>query len=587
MRLRWVLWSLLFVGLSCSNVVVLTPQQQADVVASAIDIPGGDRIPGPPPPENDDAGHIQIRHLTAPALLRPGQAFVIHVQTDVEDPARVSGAALAVQDAPDHILVSTLPPLRQILKVGGEVWWGLELPARFGETDGELSQESFEFRLALLDENGEAGNYFAWTVWAGDQGPSCPDDAACGSQECGVEPVCGTPCGPETGACGDEGICEFFGTCVDPDSMVPDNECLDACLSDGFECGIHPTIAECVCPSTCDGGAMCQVNDCVEAEPACLGPNDCEANEDCMDGACNRISCGEVLPCPAGTSCVNDFCEFGCSLDDPSSCPVGSQCEVDGCVPLGCDLNEVGSCPQGSFCDGGSSSCIAHECDLANPTLGCPDGLVCRIRANLEDEPIIEPATCQEPGGVPFGGLCASNLSNASHDCSADDVCWNPSATSGAPSTCVERCVGPDMAQCSGQRVCDPVVAGLLHICLDTCDPLALDPCPGPDEVCAPTRHADYSPPLVGFGLDAADFVCKPHSASGPLPLGLGDSCDEPDECAEGLTCVSSVGDDCNAGDRCCVPYCTDTADCGSPTLVCGDPQGYSGNPAAAACGAA
>lgn len=335
MRLSWVSWSLLFVGLSCSTVVVLTPQEQADVVASAIDVPEGDRIPGPPPPENDDAEHIQIRHLTAPALLQPGQAFVIHVQTDVEDPDRVSGAALAVTDAPDHVLVSALPPLRQIFKEGGEVWWGLDIPARFGETESGLTQENFEFRLALLDENGEAGNYFAWTVWAGDQGPTCPDDAACGSQECGVDPVCGTPCGAEEGSCGGAGICEFFGTCVDPDSMVADPECLSACAEDGLACGMHPTIEDCACPPTCEANTECQVNDCVGPATDCTEPEDCEANEDCMLGTCNRITCGDMLPCPTGTSCINNFCEPGCSLGNPESCPAGSQCELNGsCVPV-------------------------------------------------------------------------------------------------------------------------------------------------------------------------------------------------------------------------------------------------------------
>lgn len=585
MRLRLALWSLVFVGLSCSNVVVLTPQEQADVVASAIDVPGGDRVPGPPPPENDDADHIQIRHLTAPALLQPGQAFVIHVQTDVEDPARVSGAALAVKDAPDHILVSELPPLRQIFKEGGEVWWGLDLPARFGETDGELTQENFEFRLALLDENGEAGNYFAWTVWAGDEGPSCPDDAACGSQECGVDPVCGTPCGVNAGGCGDGGICEFYGTCVAPDPMVPVNECLDSCIEEGYACGIHPILADCVCPNSCDEDTQeCQVNDCVGPQTGCMGPQDCAPNEDCMLGSCNRISCGEMMPCPPGTSCVNDFCEVGCSLDDPDSCPPGSQCEISGgCVPLGCAPEEAGSCPQGSFCDGASNSCVAHQCDLANPSLGCKGGEVCRIRGSLEGTPVLEPATCQAPGGVPTDGLCTSDLDDASHDCNAQDVCWNPSPDAGAASRCFERCVGPNMAQCSPGRVCDPVVAGLLHICVPACDPLGVDPCPNADDVCVPSRHRDYDPELEGFSPGEADFVCKPHASSDGMPGDLGAGCDEPNECGEGLTCATS-DIDCGGPNPCCLPFCIEDVDCSSASLVCGEPLDYMGNPVVGEC---
>lgn len=573
----------LFVGLSCSNVVVLSPQEQADVVASAIDVPGGDRIPGPPPPENDDAEHIQIRHLTAPALLQPGQAFVIHVQTDVEDPDRVSGAALAVQDAPDHILVSSLPPLRQIFKGGGEVWWGLDLPARFGETDSGLTQENFEFRLALLDENGEAGNYFAWTVWAGEEGPTCPDDASCGSQECGVDPVCGTPCGLDDGGCGGGGICEFYGTCVAPEPVVPDTECLDSCNEQGFACGINPAVPDCVCPSTCEADTECQVNDCVGPASDCMSPEDCEPNEDCMDGSCNRISCSDRLPCPPGTGCVNDFCEVGCSFDDPDSCPPGSECQVDGsCQPQSCDPETGEFCPLGSFCDE-SQSCQAHNCDLANPQLGCTDGDVCRVQANLDAGGIVAPAICQAPGDVPTDGLCTSNPADASHDCNADDVCWNPSADAGAPPRCIERCLGPNMAQCSGGRVCDPVVPGLLHICLQPCDPLGASPCSNPDDVCVPTRHRDYDPPLDGFDPTMADFVCKPHGAAGGTPHAVGESCDEPNECALGLTCAGSLTD-CGGPGSCCLPFCIEDVDCGSGSLLCSEPLDYPGNTAVGEC---
>lgn len=173
-------------------------------------------------------------------LLQPGQAFVIHMQTDVEDPDRVSGAALAVTDAPDHILVSSR--------------------RRFAR---------------------------------------------------------GMPCGVNAGGCGDAGICEFYGTCVAPDPVPPDNECLDSCAEEGYACGIHPTVADCVCPNTCDENTACQGNDCVGPATDCMGPQDCELNEDCMDGSCNRIACGDMLPCPTGTSCVSDFCELGCSLGDP------------------------------------------------------------------------------------------------------------------------------------------------------------------------------------------------------------------------------------------------------------------------------
>lgn len=53
MRLRWVSWSLLFVGLSCSTVVVLTPQEQADVTL----------VCGEP---LDYDGNIDVGECTAP-----------------------------------------------------------------------------------------------------------------------------------------------------------------------------------------------------------------------------------------------------------------------------------------------------------------------------------------------------------------------------------------------------------------------------------------------------------------------------------------------------------------------------------------
>lgn len=571
------------VTFACSSVVLLSSEEQAEALAAAIDVPNGEHVPGPPPQEHIDEDHPQIRHLVAPAFLQSGQSFVVHIQSDVEDPMTVGGAALVVKGAPGYIKVDELPEARSVRRPGG-LWWAIDLPASMGRDTSKATDDSFELSVALLDVEGEAGNYYGWTVWMGGDGPSCPQDVACGTQECGIDPVCGMPCGEMMGACAAGSVCEFFGSCIDP-SAPQDPACLAACDETMRFCGPHPDLIDCQC-GMCPPGVECTEQGQCDLT-MCTDATDCQAHETCMGELCVPIAC-DPEPCPPMTQCINGACASGCSAENPTSCPPGSNCEPDsgGCTPLACDPEEPFGCPFNSFCEEASLQCVAHECDLLNP-LSCPNEEVCRLVIDFSDgDPVVMPAICQPQGNRIVGDECASNPDDGSHDCAGPSVCWNPEPNGmGGASTCYEGCAGPDYNGCGGAgKICDPVVPGLIHLCADTCDPLAPPMCPHPEQVCVPSQHTlDGVANHPAFPINGSAFVCLPFSGS--VPLGMGAACDESSDCGYGLHCSEDPGvaGYCETG-RCCVPYCETAADCGPDFTDCSAPLGVASQPMIGSC---
>ena len=86
----------------------------------------------------------------------------------------------------------------------------------------------------------------------GDDGGTCTPD--CTGLQCGLDPVCGTECGPCTG----DDVCNGTQQCVAPE------ECTDTCASLGYVCstwticGVEETcLPGCIAPEQCNSTGQC------------------------------------------------------------------------------------------------------------------------------------------------------------------------------------------------------------------------------------------------------------------------------------------------------------------------------------------
>lgn len=327
-------------------------------------------------------------------------------------------------------------------------------------------------------------------------GTVCSSDGDCG----GGTPHC-NPAGDACVACLSDGQCADGerceeGSCVAPPrSCEEDADCVEAdpskphCLSEGE----RSFCVECLSSAGCAEGFDCRGGSCVDT--ACEGPADCLAFPDlphcAEDGGC--VACLENGHCEAGSLCVEGRCEkpFVCHDDgecagrpeggacdrasgscvqcvvdshcaagsvcggnrcaplacgDVSDCPVGTRCDVLGCVPAGaCNGHE--SCafdPRAPFCGddgacvgcladgdcGGDLSCVAGAClmvESCRSDLDCGGGLSCTggvCRSCRTDE--------QCPTGVCLSGRCSDRPV-----CGADGDCAGGRCRGGSCVACV------------------------------------------------------------------------------------------------------------------------------------------------------
>jgi hypothetical protein len=156
-----------------------------------------------------------------------------------------------------------------------------------------------------------------------------------------------------------------------------------------------------------------------------------------------------------------------------------------------------------------------------------------------------------------LGDACVVEGSGVSgvDDCDVGLMCWavDPETNMG---TCIELCgCGPDAPTCSGGgTVCTISNAGVLPICLPTCDPL--DP-----SVCADGQ---------GCYRSGDTFMCAP-DASG-TDGSLGDPCAYINTCDPGLFCASAdFVPGCFSTSGCCTEFCDldEANDCTIPGTEC------------------
>jgi hypothetical protein len=146
------------------------------------------------------------------------------------------------------------------------------------------------------------------------------------------------------------------------------------------------------------------------------------------------------------------------------------------------------------------------------------------------------------PSPAPVGAPCKVEESGTSgvDDCEIGAMCWNvdPLTLEGQ---CVSFCQGTEAnPSCPAGHTCSIHNAGLLILCLPTCDPLVGDCEPG--LACQPSSS---------WGGSSNSFVCRPTQASGQI----NDACYEQGGCPVGTACVTPpLVESCGSG--CCLPFC-------------------------------
>ncbi len=184
---------------------------------------------------------------------------------------------------------------------------------------------------------------------------SCPEGLVCqaGScrEPCTMDEDCGSRfmwrCDTGTGVCqprcaNDRGcpagqICEGF--VCSPAECAADTDC-DTSMSEE-------------CTGLADGHGRCRV------VPRCMDTSDCEPNFECREQRCRELDrCTGDRECGAMEYCESGHCQpaMGCTN---ASCPAGTSCIADRCVPGGCRGLE--DCPNAG------ELCIAGTCQLPPP----------------------------------------------------------------------------------------------------------------------------------------------------------------------------------------------------------------------------
>ena len=138
-----------------------------------------------------------------------------------------------------------------------------------------------------------------------DAPPSCVP--ACGSRECGLDPVCGTPCG----TCDSGETCSAAGRCQSgPPTCIP-----TTCAAQGAECGvIDDGCGHSLTCGTCTGGETCGAMSPNKCDPGACTPHSCQS----VGAECGTIGdgCGATLNC--GMCAAN----ASCGVFTPNKCGV-------------------------------------------------------------------------------------------------------------------------------------------------------------------------------------------------------------------------------------------------------------------------
>ena len=196
-------------------------------------------------------------------------------------------------------------------------------------------------------------------------------DMSCGTLECGPDPVCGKECGPcPAGETCNNGVCETPQDCTDENDCTDPNTqcCINSVCTDmacgTLECGPDPVCGyEC---GPCPAGETCNNGVCEEIATGDLCPSGQECVQVGANGSMGCVIPPNTVPPENATDCANVPCEGNMScycmdqtcsqshcIENCGSCPDGQECcqytqsGIMACMLTGCN-DEV---PNPPYCD--------------------------------------------------------------------------------------------------------------------------------------------------------------------------------------------------------------------------------------------
>jgi hypothetical protein len=326
-------------------------------------------------------------------------------------------------------------------------------------------------------------------------GDYCYGDDVCASGQClvwGDDAYCTASCNPDNlASCGPGYACMRPGFCVKAGDKAYGEVC-----EDSDECAtafcFWWTAAHGICTTLC------------ETREQCPGNGQCDGGEVCVPPG----EAGIGTPCETPAECRGTYCEDGlCTARCESGCPAGTACVQGFCegVEVGAPCSATGQCPDGLACVGEDAPSCVRKCDALTGS-GCGDDEVCTW--HMEGSRV-SGLCAKASGGRGVGEGCADGA------CERDLVCHGPA--DGSP-TCARDCRSDSGFGClSGER-CAALPGEPLR---GACEPKPVeDPLTEPDAVTPPVEP-DAGPEATARAPNSDGCAGGAASAAAGLLLGL------------------------------------------------------------------
>ncbi|HEY8089852.1 MAG TPA: hypothetical protein VIF09_18455 [Polyangiaceae bacterium] len=420
----------------------------------------------------------------------------------------------------------------------------VEAPADTGEDVGDAGDaESAAAEEAGDAEGGTDAGCDVDNNW-------CVSHCGSGPNNCGVTTGC-SACFP-----GDGIFCD--ASTNQCDCTFDPAWCAHRCGNATDNCGNAVTCDAGCGAGACvpDGGSTCSGMSCGSGTDSCGNPVNCGSGGTiyCADGGlCDGGQCCQPISNPCNGFCNQAPNGCGGSVNCPSSCPPGENCNA----------NDTCTCPTPG-CGGAQCGTVTNVCGSTSGLCGtCTSPASCQNNQCICPTPSCGAAQCGTitngcGSTSPSCGTCATGncVNNVCQGCScAPGQCGTITTSCG--STICPGCDGGEQcnqgtnscfcppATCPGGTFCGPFTNGCgnqttctcaVGTCgAGTCCALSSQPCGGTGLSCCP-----------GSGLACISGVCTPVSEGGPPEGGSGD----------GGSCVL-FGNVCTGFPPCCSGTCT------------------------------